>query len=168
MVDLGITGLSPIPSTVLGLSRGKKTRTTRLAPAGQQPADLVKRNFKASAPNRLWVADLTYVATWAGFGSVGFAIVAYSRLIVGWVTTWLSVDLALDTLKMAILTRSGEHLHDLVYHSNRGVQSLSIRYSERLAEAGGDTLTSSWPPSGAAGNVNGEPTGSGGGSIYEG
>jgi len=126
MGDLGIAGLV----------RGRKTRTTKPAPAAEQPADLVKRNFNAPAPNRLWVADLTYVATWAGFAYVGFVIDAYSRLIVGWrVSTSLSADLALDALEMAIWTRSGQHLGDLVHHSDRGVQYLSIRYTERLAEA---------------------------------
>ena len=126
MADLGIAGLV----------RGRKTRTTRPAPAAERPADLVKRNFNAPAPNRLWVADLTYVATWAGFAYVAFVVDAHSRLIVGWrVSTSLSADLALDALEMAIWTRSGQHLGGLVHHSDRGVQYLSIRYSERLVDA---------------------------------
>jgi len=122
---------------IAGVIRGKKRRTTRPAAVAKQIPDLVQRNFSASAPNRLWVADLTYVATWAGFVYVAFVIDAYSRLIAGWrVSTSLSADLALDALEMAIWTRSGQRLDSLVHHSDRGVQYLSIRYSERLAEAG--------------------------------
>ena len=124
-----------------GLRRGKPARTTKPAEAASRPADLVKRSFKAPAPNRLWVADLTYVATWRGFAYTAFVIDVFSRKIVGWrVATTLAADLALDALEMAIWHRGEETLDDLVHHSDRGVQYLSIRYTERLAEAG--TVTS--------------------------
>jgi putative transposase len=127
MKDLGIEGAV----------RGKKPRTTTPAPLADRPADLVKRQFKASAPNRLWVADLTYVPTWSGFCYVAFVTDAFSRAIVGWrVSTSLRADLALDALEMAIFTRQTEDLAGLVHHSDRGVQYLAIRYTERLAEAG--------------------------------
>ena len=123
---------------VCGVVRGRPRRTTTPAePAEQRPADLVERNFSAPAPNRLWVADLTYVATWAGFAYVAFIIDAFSRMIVGWrVATTLRATLALDALEMAIWTRQHEDLDGLVHHSDRGVQYLAIRYTERLAEEG--------------------------------
>ena len=87
-----------------------------------RPADLVERNFTAPAPNRLWVTDLTYVATWAGFCYVAFVIDAFSRMIVGWrMATSLRTELALDALEMAIWTRQGKALDGLVHHSDRGV-----------------------------------------------
>ena len=126
-----------------GVVRGKRPRTTKPAPPAERPADLVKRDFTASAPDRLWVADLTYVATWAGFAYTAFVIDAYSRLIVGWrVSSSLRADLALDALEMAIWRRS-ESLDDLVHHSDRGVQYLSIRYTERLAAEGAVTSVGS-------------------------
>ena len=89
-----------------GVVRGSKRRTTIPDQANQRPADLVKRDFTAPAPNRLWVADLTYVATWAGFCYAAFIIDAYSRAIVGWrVATTLRATLALDALEMAIWAR---------------------------------------------------------------
>jgi len=89
------------------------------------------------APNRLWVADLTYVATWQGFAYVAFVIDVFSRRIVGWrVSSSLRSDLALDALEMAIWSRADADLSQLVHHSDRGVQYLSIRYTERLGEAG--------------------------------
>lgn len=118
-----------------GATRTKRTRTTRPAPVAQRPADLVKRTFSAPAPNRLWVADLTYVWTRTGFCYTAFVIDAFSRAIVGWrVMASLHAELALDALEMAIWAR-GPDLADLVHHSDRGVQYLSIRYTERLAEA---------------------------------
>ncbi len=94
------------------------------------------RDFTATRPNQLWVADLTYVATWSGFVYVAFVIDAYSRFLVGWrASTSLRTDLALDALEQAIWARSGD-LEGLVHHSDRGSQYLSIRYTERLAEAG--------------------------------
>jgi putative transposase len=126
-----------------GVVRGKKPRTTKPAQLAEQPADLVKRNFSAPGPNRLWVADLTYVATWAGFAYTAFIIDVYSRLIVGW-RVWSSLrpDLALDALEMAICARS-EALHGLVHHSDRGSQYLAIRYTERLGAEGAVTSVGS-------------------------
>ena len=99
------------------------------------PPDLVEREFRASGPNQLWVADLTYVATWAGFVYVAFVIDVFSRSIVGWrVSRSLRSDLALDALEQALHGRPCTD--ELVHHSDRGVQYLSIRYTERLAEAG--------------------------------
>jgi len=121
---------------IRGVVRGRTKRTTTPAEADQRPADLVQRNFSAPAPNRLWVADLTYVATWAGFAYVAFVIDAFSRMIVGWrVQTSLRASLALDALEMAVWARQGK-LDELVHHSDRGVQYLSVRYTERLAAEG--------------------------------
>ncbi len=125
----------------LGLSgarRGKAFKvTTRHDDRLRRPADLVDRQFNASAPNRLWVADLTYVKTHAGWAYAAFVIDVYSRMVVGWqISNSLRSDLAIDALEMAIWnrTRAGQPLDGLVHHSDRGVQYLSIRYSERLAE----------------------------------
>lgn len=119
-----------------GATRTKRVRTTRPAPLGQRPADLVERVFSASAPNRLWVADLTYVWTRTGFVYTAFIVDVFSRAIVGWrVMASLRAELALDALEMAIWNRRDEALAGLVHHSDRGVQYLSIRYTERLAEA---------------------------------
>jgi putative transposase len=121
---------------ICGVVRGKPKRTTIPAEAAERPADLVERDFSAPAPNRLWVADLTYVATWAGFAYVAFIIDAFSRMIVGWrVSTSLRATLALDALEMAVWARQAS-LDGLVHHSDRGVQYLSIRYTQRLAEEG--------------------------------
>jgi putative transposase len=118
-----------------GASRTKRIRTTRPGPVTARPADLVERVFSAPAPNRLWVADLTYVWTRAGFVYTAFVTDAFSRAIVGWrVAASLHTELALDALEMAIWAR-GASLPDLVHHSDRGVQYLAIRYTERLAEA---------------------------------
>ena len=120
-----------------GVTRTKRVRTTRPAPMSERPADLVERVFSASAPDRLWVADLTYVWTRGGFCYAAFIIDAFSRRIVGWrVSPSLRTDLALDALEMAIFTRGDRALAGLVHHSDRGVQYLAIRYSERLAESG--------------------------------
>jgi putative transposase len=125
--------------TSLGLAgavRERHIRTTRPADLAARPADLVERTFAAPAPNRLWVADLTYVWTIAGFCYTAFIVDAFSRRIVGWRTAAsLRTDLALDALEMAIFAR-GHSLPGLVHHSDRGVQYLAIRYTERLAEAG--------------------------------
>jgi len=118
-----------------GVTRTKRIRTTRPAQVSARPADLVERVFRAAAPNRLWVADLTYVWTRAGFVYTAFVIDAFSRAIVGWrVSVSLRAELALDALEMALSAR-GSELPGLVHHSDRGVQYLSIRYTERLAEA---------------------------------
>ena len=123
-----------------GATRTKRIRTTRPAIVEQRPADLVERVFCAPAPNRLWVADLTYVWTRAGFVYTAFVVDAFSRAIVGWrVLASLRAELALDALEMAIWAR-GSELAGLVHHSDRGVQYLSIRYTERLAEARGGQL----------------------------
>jgi putative transposase len=120
-----------------GVVRGKPKRTTIADPQAERPADLVNRQFAALAPNRLWVADLTYVATWAGFCYAAFIIDAYSRTIVGWrVATTLRTSLALDALEMAIWSRQDAGLEELVHHSDRGVQYLSVRYTQRLADEG--------------------------------
>ena len=118
-----------------GATRTKRVRTTHPAAVSQRPADLVERVFAASAPNRLWVADLTYVWTRAGFVYAAFVVDVFSRSIVGWrVAASLHAELALDALEMALWAR-GHPLPELVHHSDRGVQYLSIRYTERLAEA---------------------------------
>jgi putative transposase len=120
-----------------GAVRGKTWRTTLPSEAGQRPADLVDRKFVATAPNRLWVADLTYVSTWSGITYVAFVTDVFSRYIVGWkVSTSLRAELALDALEMAIWARGPVDLKGLVHHSDRGVQYLAIRYTERLADAG--------------------------------
>ena len=126
---------------VLGLRgavRGKTyVRTTTYDEFASRPADLVARQFRAKMPNRLWVADLTYVKTHSGWVYVAFIIDVFSRFVVGWqASRSLHTELALDALEMAIWNRRGERLDGLVHHSDRGVQYLAIRYTERLAEAG--------------------------------
>jgi putative transposase len=124
---------------IQGAVRGKTRRTTTPAEVATRPTDLVERRFAAPAPNRLWVADLTYVRTWSGFAYVAFVIDVYARTIVGWqASTSLRTDLALDALEQALWsrTRDGQSLHGLVHHSDRGVQYLAIRYTERLGSAG--------------------------------
>jgi len=118
-----------------GAVRGRKFKTTIGDDALARPADLVQRNFTATRPNQLWVADLTYVATWNGFVFVAFVIDVYARRIVGWrVSSSLRTDLALDALEQALYARPA--VDQLVHHSDRGGQYLSIRYTERLVEAG--------------------------------
>jgi putative transposase len=121
-----------------GTVRGGGFKVTTLADAAAlRPADLVTRQFKATRPNELWVADLTYVATWRGFVYVAFVIDVFSRRIVGWrASSSLRSDLALDALEQALYERPIGESERLVHHSDRGVQYLSIRYTERLAEAG--------------------------------
>jgi putative transposase len=119
-----------------GIRRGAFKVTTTSDGSAVRPADLVERDFRASRPNQLWVADITYVATWNGFVYVAFVTDVFSRRIVGWrVSRSLRSDLALDALEMALWAR-GKNADGLVHHSDRGSQYLSIRYSERLAEAG--------------------------------
>jgi putative transposase len=121
---------------LVGAVRGKAKRTTIADETAARPADLVQRHFDAPSANRLWVADLTYVRTWSGFVYVAFITDVYSRSIVGWqVSRSLRSDLALDALEQALWSREGP-FDGLVHHSDRGVQYLSIRYTERLAEAG--------------------------------
>ncbi len=119
-----------------GVRRGAFKVTTTPDVRAVRPADLVERDFRASRPNQLWVADITYVATWNGFVYVAFVTDVFSRKIVGWrVSRSLRSDLALDALEMALWAR-GKNTDGLVHHSDRGCQYLCIRYSERLAEAG--------------------------------
>jgi transposase InsO family protein len=119
-----------------GVVRGRQyTTTTIVDEHAQRPADLVQRIFRAERPNQLWVADITYVATWVGFVYVAFVIDVFSRKIVGWrVSKSLRSDLALDALEQALHARP--KLGELIHHSDRGVQYLSIRYTERLRAAG--------------------------------
>jgi transposase InsO family protein len=119
-----------------GAVRGRAWKTTTIVDEdAQRPADLVQRDFTATRPNQLWVADITYVATWAGFVYVAFVTDVFSRKIVGWrVSRSLRSDLALDALEQALHARP--HADNLIHHSDRGVQYLSIRYTERLADAG--------------------------------
>jgi transposase InsO family protein len=111
--------------------------TTQSRTDAPAPADLVERNFTATRPNQLWVSDFTYVATWRGFVYVAFVIDVFARRIVGWrASASLRTDLALDALEQAIYDRCNTDTGDLVHHSDRGTQYLSIRYTERLADAG--------------------------------
>jgi transposase InsO family protein len=121
-----------------GAVRGRRFKiTTQPDTVAARPADLVTRQFRATRPNALWVADLTYVATWRGFAYVAFVIDVFARRIVGWrVSNSLRSDLALDALEQALYDRQLDGTARLVHHSDRGVQYLSIRYTERLAEAG--------------------------------
>ena len=129
-----------------GVVRGKRSvRTTVGDGAADRPADLVARQFRAPAPNRLWVADLTYVKTHSGWVYVAFVVDVFSRFVVGWqASRSLRTDLALDALEMALWRRravggapgAGGRLDGLIHHSDRGVQYLAIRYTERLAECG--------------------------------
>lgn len=117
-----------------GVMRGRACRTTRSDHSTDRPRDLVNRQFTATQPNQLWVADITFVSTWTGFVYVAFVIDVYSRRIVGWrVASSLRTDLVLDALEQALCARSGTQ--GLIHHSDRGSQYLSIRYTERLAEA---------------------------------
>ena len=124
-----------------GVVRGQRNvRTTVADEAATRPADLVARQFRAPAPNRLWVCDLTYVKTHSGWVYVAFVVDVFSRLVVGWqASRSLRTDLALDALEMALWRRRASRarrLDGLVHHSDRGVQYLAVRYTDRLAEAG--------------------------------
>jgi len=133
---------------VLGLKgavRGRKVRTTVPDKEIVRPFDLVNRDFTATRPNQLWVADFTYVASWKGFVYVAFVIDVFARMIVGWrVSTTMSAELTLDALEQALWARQVSV--GLIHHSDRGSQYLSIRYSERLSDAGID------PSVGSVGN----------------
>lgn len=121
---------------ICGARRGKRVRTTKADPAATRHPDLVKRQFTATAPNQLWVTDLTFVPTWAGVAYVCFLIDAFSRMIVGWrVASHMRTTMVLDAIEMARWSR-GILLPDLVCHSDAGSQFTSIRYGERLAEIG--------------------------------
>jgi putative transposase len=122
-----------------GAVRGKVKRTTVAGPAGERAADLVQRRFAPTVPDRLWVADMTYVSTWSGSVYVAFVIDAYARRILGWrAGTCMSTRLVLDALEQAVWTRqrAGASLNAVVAHTDRGSQYTSIRYTERLEEAG--------------------------------
>lgn len=120
-----------------GVIRGKPVRTTISDKAAPCPLDHVNRQFLAPAPNRLWVSDFTYVATWQGFVYVAFVIDTYARRIVGWrVSRTAHASFVLDALEQAIHDRRPVHRGGLVHHSDRGSQYISIKYTERLAEAG--------------------------------
>ena len=120
-----------------GVIRGKPVRTTISDKASPCPLDHVNRRFHAPAPDRLWLSDFTYVATWAGFVYVAFVIDAYARRIVGWrVSRTAHASFVLDALEQALHERRPQHRGGLVHHSDRGSQYVSIKYTERLAEAG--------------------------------
>lgn len=123
---------------IAGAVRGRAwITTTHSSPEADRPRDLVDRNFTATRPNQLWVSDFTYIATWRGFVYVAFVVDVFARRIVGWrASASLRTDLALDALEQAIYDRCNDDTGDLVHHSDRGTQYLSIRYTERLADAG--------------------------------
>ena len=125
-----------------GASRGTRVRTTIPGPREERPRDLVDRDFTAPAPNRLWVADFTYVATWSGTVYVAFIIDVFSRRIVGWrAATTMTTELVLDTLEPAVWTRLGDGVSDLtglVHHTDAGSQYTSFAFTSRLIEAGVD------------------------------
>lgn len=121
---------------ICGATRSKRVKTTRREPGAGRHPDLVKRHFVADEPNRLWVTDLTFVATWAGMGYACFIIGAFSRMIVGWrVAGHMRTPMVLDAIEMARHNR-GLHHPGLRCHSDAGSQFTSIRYGERLAEIG--------------------------------
>ena len=137
-LDLGRdqTGRLMRAAGIEGATRSKRVRTTRPDPAAVRHPDLVRRVFTATAPNRLWVTDLTFVPTWAGVAYVCFIIDAYSRMIVGWrCASHMRTGMVLDAIEMARWSR-GHHHGDLCCHSDAGSQFTSIRYGERLAEIG--------------------------------
>lgn len=120
-----------------GVIRGKVVRTTFSDRTLPCPLDRVNRDFKAERPNQLWVADYTYVSTWQGWLYVAFVIDVFARRIVGWrVSSSMHTDFVLDALEQALYARQPERDGALIHHSDRGSQYVSIRYSERLAEAG--------------------------------
>jgi putative transposase len=125
-----------------GTTRGKQVRTTIADAKADRPADLVDRDFTATAPNQLWVADFTYVPTWAGMVYVAFVIDVYSRMIVGWrAATSMKTDLVLDTLEMALWRRHSDGVADLtglVHHTDAGSQYTSFAFTGRLIDAGVD------------------------------
>ena len=121
---------------LVGAVRGRAWIATTYAGDGARPRDLVDRQFVATRPNQLWVADFTYVATWGGFVFVAFVIDVFARRLVGWrVSASMRTDFVLDALEQAIYARGHNALTDLVPHSDRGSQYLSMRYTDRLADA---------------------------------
>lgn len=124
-------------SGLRGVVRGKKVRTTMPDLAAARPSDKVQRVFYAQRPNQLWVSDFTYVSTWQGFVYVAFVIDVFARRIVGWrVSSSMRTDFVLDALEQALYERKLGDDDGLIHHSDRGSQYVSIRYTERLAEAG--------------------------------
>jgi transposase InsO family protein len=120
-----------------GVVRGKVVRTTISDAKAPCPLDRVNRQFKAQRPNQLWVSDFTYVSTWQGWLYVAFVVDVFARRIVGWrVSSSMHTDFVLDALEQALMARQPERDNSLIHHSDRGSQYVSIRYSERLAEAG--------------------------------
>jgi len=120
---------------ISGVNRGRRCRTTIPSEVADKPLDLVNRQFTAFRPNQLWVADITYVATWSGFVYVAFVTDVYSRFIVGWrVLKSMKTDLVMDALEQALWARGKPK--GVIHHSDRGSQYLSIRYTDRLTEAG--------------------------------
>lgn len=120
-----------------GARRGKVVRTTIPDKATPCPLDRVNRQFKADRPNQLWVSDFTYVSTWQGWLYVAFVIDVFARRIVGWrISSSMQTDFVLDALEQALYARQPERSTALIHHSDRGSQYVSIRYTERLAEAG--------------------------------
>ena len=120
-----------------GVRRGKVMRTTIADAKAPCPLDKVNRQFRAERPNQLWVSDFTYVSTWQGWLYVAFVVDVFARRIVGWrVSTSMTTDFVLDALEQALYDRQPERNNSLIHHSDRGSQYVSIRYSERLAEAG--------------------------------
>jgi putative transposase len=120
-----------------GAVRGRAVKTTSSNPATPCPEDRVNREFYAPAPNRLWLSDFTYVATWAGFVYVALVIDAFARRIVGWrVSRSMQAQFVLDALEQALHDRRPAEAAGLVHHSDRGAQYVSIKYTERLAEVG--------------------------------
>ena len=120
-----------------GAVRGRAWITTTHAGEGGRPVDLVDRQFVATRPNQLWVSDFTYVATWSGFVYVAFVIDVFARRIVGWrVSASMRTDFVLDALEQAIYARRDDALTGLVHHSDAGSQYLSMRYTDRLVDAG--------------------------------
>jgi len=120
-----------------GVIRGKVVRTTLPDAKAPCPLDRVNRVFQAERPNQLWVADFTYVSTWQGWLYVAFVIDVFARRIVGWrVSSSMRTDFVLDALEQALYARQPDRNDTLIHHSDRGSQYVSIRYTERLAEAG--------------------------------
>src|SRR5215207_3683961 len=138
-VDIGRdqTGRLMRELALQGVRRGQRKRTTVSAEAAARPADLVNRDFHASRPDRLWVCDLTYIRTWAGFAYLALVIDVYSRRVVGWaLASHMRTELPLEALELAVWTRGRQRLHGLVHHADAGSQYLAIRYGEALRNAG--------------------------------
>ena len=140
MAGMGLTVNARIHLTAYrlrGIARGKAVKTTILDSSVPCPRDKVNRQFRAPAPNMLWVSDFTYVSTWQGFAYVAFVIDTFANRIVGWkVSKSAKTDFVLDALEQALYARRPVHKGGLIHHSDRGGQYVSIRYTERLAKAG--------------------------------